>query len=226
MLDVYHNAHVVVAASQGADSTVALLDRPPISEYFLPKHVGQMTNIDGSVSQIYARHLSNYSCVSRHDRRLQSMPLAKRAWALQENLVARRIVHFTDTEILWECVECVKCECMEVDYRRADDTPTGLVRRLQFERTSHEYDKKWTFGPAGDIFNNWRALLDRYAGLELTLEKDRLPALSGLAEFYQKSKRAGQYLAGLWRDDLLQSLIWTQLLLSPGIRASPYRAPT
>ncbi len=237
MLDVYHNAHVVVAASQGKDSTVALLDRlsEPLESDFLalplpklkygpPKHVGQMTNLDGSVSQIYARRRK--LCVISHDQHLQSMPLAKRAWAFQENLVARRIVHFTDTEILWECVECVKCECMETDYRRADDTPAGFVRRLQFEGISHMHDEKWTFGPAGDTFENWRVLLRRYTSLELTFESDRLPALSGLAKFHQSSKGAGQYLAGLWRDDLLQSLLWRAWSSGLTIRPSPYRAPT
>lgn len=52
-----------------------------------------------------------------------------------------------------------------------------------------------------------------YSALNITLLKDRLPALSGLAKREQKSMEIpnypkGQYLAGLWELSLIQDLTW------------------
>jgi hypothetical protein len=54
-------------------------------------------------------------------------------------------------------------------------------------------------------YNSWRQLVHIYSGSQLTFEKDRLPAISGLARLYAEAL-GDQYLAGLWRKDLHISL--------------------
>ncbi|KAH6960232.1 heterokaryon incompatibility protein-domain-containing protein [Fusarium avenaceum] len=56
-------------------------------------------------------------------------------------------------------------------------------------------------------YSDWRHLVASYSGGELTFEKDRLPAISGLARFYAEHLK-DNYLAGIWKSDLYISLFW------------------
>lgn len=40
-----------------------------------------------------------------------TFPLLSRAWGFQERLLATRAVHFTPSELVWECQEARWCEC-------------------------------------------------------------------------------------------------------------------
>lgn len=40
---------------------------------------------------------------------MNTEPLSQRAWVFQERHLARRILHFTETEVFWEC--CAKAPC-------------------------------------------------------------------------------------------------------------------
>jgi hypothetical protein len=56
--------------------------------------------------------------------------------------------------------------------------------------------------------------------------KDKLPAISGIANQIQPMRKTG-YLAGLWQDTLLHDLLWTTFPTSQGkSRANPWRAPS
>jgi hypothetical protein len=57
-------------------------------------------------------------------------------------------------------------------------------------------------------FDLWLDMIENYSRLQLTFENDRLPALAGLASYYSSSP--GDYLAGIWRTDLVRSLMWAR----------------
>lgn len=70
----------------------------------------------------------------------------------------------------------------------------------------------------------------RYSEANLTFEKDKLPALSGVARLGY-NETGDQYLAGLWRDKLEEQLCWSRLPRTVhyprAIRPRPaWRAPT
>ena len=229
MAAIYNNAYVVLSASQATDSSCGFLDR--VDRYDVDDlsaswrnsamaaekstEFGRIKNPDSSISRVFARPFrGNYT--RRHHEVLEESPLSSRAWGLQERLLARRVVHFTKSELLWECVECLKCECMEMDNTKTDDSsPSGLVRGTQFTNLHHKAHT--------DRARLWIGLLSLYSQLMLTYESDRLAALSGLARHWQ-ARGASQYLAGFWRDDILESLMWSV----PGFcqRSSEYRAPS
>ncbi|KAF5010796.1 hypothetical protein FDECE_3058 [Fusarium decemcellulare] len=223
MADIYGNAHVVISASQATNSSEGFLDRSGESTYLYAENsvqMGEITNPDGSVSKLYRRMMGGhgYYCDSRHHSKLEEEPLIKRGWVLQENILARRIIHFTKDELLWECMECLKCECMEVDNSTINTKSTGMIRETQYVTFSE-------VNMTADKHELWLNLLPKYSSLGLTKESDRLPALSGLAKAWQ-ARGAGQYLAGLWKDNILESICWTA---DPSIerrRASQYRAPS
>lgn len=153
-------------------------------------------------------------------------PLLTRAWCLQERLLSVRIVEFTLEEIRWECKTERRCECQEDDKRAA---PT---RRMQVSRLSLAFDTN--MGQA------WPDLVSSYTAMAITYPRDRLPALSGLAHHFYGVKgdlhTASGYLAGIWKEDLLASLVWyiqPHMFIGPDDKPKPrhlplqeYRAPS
>jgi hypothetical protein len=75
-----------------------------------------------------------------------------------------------------------------------------------------EIDRKtlWESAKSADSttrYGEWRSLMAYYSKRTITYESDRLPAISGLAR-YMQSTGAGEYLAGIWKEDLWESLLW------------------
>jgi hypothetical protein len=57
------------------------------------------------------------------------------------------------------------------------------------------------------LYRRWLSLVLPYARCELTYRSDRFPALSSLAKSFQRPMK-DEYLAELWRGDLLLGLFW------------------
>lgn len=75
-----------------------------------------------------------------------------------------------------------------------------------------------------NIQEAWYQIIDDYSESQLTLQEDKLPALSGMASRFHAITK-DDYLAGHWRIDLERSLFWEGL--GPNaFRVKPYRAPT
>jgi Heterokaryon incompatibility protein (HET) len=82
-------------------------------------------------------------------------------------------------------------------------------------------------------YNTWHKVVQDYSARTFTTITDRFPALSGLASEMQAT-HGGEYVAGMWRDDLLRSLLWRRdlksmhstLMHAPHRRPSEYRAPS
>lgn len=114
-------------------------------------------------------------------------PLLSRAWVFQERLLAPRVVHFSQNELVWECAELGDCQCGG------------------YFVTSNPKSRDWSNK------DSWRSAVEIFTTLHLTIEQDRLPALFGFADFYAQSIRASlktDYLAGLWKTSLHVDLLW------------------
>lgn len=121
-------------------------------------------------------------------------PLSRRGWSLQERLLSRRIVHYTASELVWECGSAMHCQC---------DRIAHVEESLKFSLSQSL--RKCIDSP--NLSAQWIRVVEEYSERYLTVESDRLPALSGLAKQFQ-SAGAGTYLAGLWSENLLQLLHW------------------
>ncbi|MCJ1354708.1 MAG: hypothetical protein MMC33_004697 [Icmadophila ericetorum] len=125
-------------------------------------------------------------------------PLHSLGWCLQEHLLApRRLIYHIDH---------VSFACQSV----SDDLSNC---RMGATRSS---DEKIAV---------WEQIITKYSKRQLTLEKDILPALSGLANGF-RGVEEDIYLAGLWRSRLLPGLLWRRddCVSNPG--PSAYRAPS
>ncbi|KAF2639686.1 HET-domain-containing protein [Massarina eburnea CBS 473.64] len=58
-----------------------------------------------------------------------------------------------------------------------------------------------------NIKKAWKDIVSEYSRLNLTSEKDRLPALSGLAAKFSNLSQE-EYTAGIWTNMLPQALLW------------------
>lgn len=230
MADYYNHAYLVIAASQAKDPTQGFLDSMRNSStitHHSRKHIGNITNPDSSTSRIYQEKLSQSFWSQRHRVPLTHSPLNKRAWVFQEYLLAKRIVHFTANELLWECVEDLECECLETKYSSWDGTGTGgIVRKVRYLNPDDYLDKDST------RLEHWLGILTQYSRLAITKSSDVLPALSGLAKFWQ-SPETGKYLAGFWENNIIESILWERWHDRDGLyvekalqRSRRYRAPS
>lgn len=139
-------------------------------------------------------------------------PLSKRAWVFQERCLAKRTIHFTRTEVLFECQQMC---CSEVFPRGlpSNGAPSEGDEEVFNKRTHHQKT------------GNWHALVRMYSQGKLSYSSDKLLALEGLATQYmgRNRLRPQDYLAGMWRGQMPAALLWR---IEGGKNPSRYRAPS
>lgn len=125
--------------------------------------------------------------------------LSERAWAYQERILSRRVLHFGASQVFWECADMVISEShsgykieknIKVDFWAPDGSvlnDTQAVRR-------HAY-------------SFWVDAVEAYTPKKLTRDEDKIVAIAGIAKMVQHALK-DDYIAGLWMGNLLQGLLW------------------
>ncbi|KAL2075364.1 hypothetical protein VTL71DRAFT_307 [Oculimacula yallundae] len=145
-------------------------------------------------------------------------PLNSRGWVLQERVLSRRTIHFHKDEMVFECQDQLTWECKRAESNRTDSA------RQSWDSTSKQKLKTSSFTnrlarlsqdcqtdrTTKSMMEFWTELVRTYSALDLTFERDRLPALSGIARRLSEMFDT-TYLAGLWREDLPSQLLWSTL---------------
>ncbi|KAJ2989381.1 hypothetical protein NUW58_g3494 [Xylaria curta] len=142
---------------------------------------------------------------------VERSPLQGRAWVLQERFLSRRVLHFAENQIFWECNQKCACEMF----------PDGILNGIS-------YDGLRTVMPPGiPWIHVWTWAVRRYTERCHTYSSDKLPALSGIAKFFAP-KLGGSYLAGIWRyEEFARQLAWYVDMEPSKLLSRPdYRAPT
>lgn len=148
-----------------------------------------------------------------------NQPLLRRAWVMQERLLATRIIHFTQSELIWECRTNTTTESYPIQI------PSAL--RPFHDRRNHFWRSDFTQDDAA-----WATLVADYSKCELTFSKDKLVALAGLVSALKTAGLArGRYWAGMWEADFPYCLLWTRGAVdrakwSGAARPETYRAPS
>ncbi|EUC38751.1 hypothetical protein COCCADRAFT_45793, partial [Bipolaris zeicola 26-R-13] len=160
--------------------------------------------------QLYNSHNAlHYSAapVSLHSRCLLSMPLMERGWVLQERVLAMRTLHFTTTELFWECNHTTACESFP------ERLPGDMMMSPIFLWKQTINDSMWPW------------IVATYSACKLTYVKDKLVAISGLARKIHEQTN-DQYVAGLWRKNLEAQLCWFIWVPEPRRETEAYIAPS
>lgn len=121
-------------------------------------------------------------------------PLSHRAWALQEVVLSTRVLHYTATELLFECKTSYRCEC--APNRRACPTTPSLIPKAV---ASKDINAVW---------DAWQRIVEKYSARNLTVASDKLPAISGIASKIRKATHS-DYMAGLWKGSIASDLLWS-----------------
>ncbi|KAI1326147.1 heterokaryon incompatibility protein [Xylariaceae sp. FL0255] len=159
------------------------------------------------------------------EKDVSSSLINKRAWVLQERLLAPRVLHFGAQQLFWEC--CTK-DAAEI---YPDGLPTTFSLRGRFKNLSPNglvgVEKILTKVPA---YNVWAKIIQAYAPCDLTFSKDKLTALSAIAS-RMKLILDDEYVAGMWRRYLERELLWVKsfnrpLLTHAKSSSYTYRAPS
>lgn len=161
-------------------------------------------------------------------------PLDTRGWTCQESMLGRRMLSFTNFECVWTCDETVACECeysQDALKSHQDNTKKGQMSETGlWYRPVQRLRRAVVLGELPDdlpttetILNTWRQLVSDYTQRQITVEGDKLIAISGLARIFgrvlqmiaEKEEGGGgkeqgrpHYLAGIWTDNLHHDLLW------------------
>ncbi|PMD44770.1 HET-domain-containing protein [Hyaloscypha variabilis F] len=189
MTKVYGHSYINIAASGAADGNDGLFFQRPTTWRCRVK-----APLDGGGVW--------YDCVpfNMHNDSIRLMPLSGRGWAVQERLLPHRSLLFTRTQVFWECYESTTCETFPEFYSK------------ELYHDSYIYNRGVT--PKQQVhYIKWVDIVRQYTESSLTFQRDKLVAISGLAQEIQKYT-GDQYLAGLWRKNLEHSLLWINTTLT------------
>jgi hypothetical protein len=150
-------------------------------------------------------------------RNITDSDLLKRGWVLQERILAMRILHFRDSQVFYECLQFRACESFPAGL------PPPLHNSSNFKEASGALEMSPKADPWPTSFQAWQAIIEEYTRCDLTFEKDKLIAISGVASRMKEHIRC-RYLAGLWEHHLLTQLLWDMGI--GGKRLQTYQAPS
>ncbi|KAL6351883.1 hypothetical protein LRP88_14695 [Fusarium phalaenopsidis] len=153
---------------------------------------------------------------------IEGAALSTRGWVVQERFLAPRVLHFTENQIYWECLES---KCCEVDPTgellvvaqatgSRETVPTVYKKaRLELAKKRAELSERlrsprFTEDMGSYFHSQWGDVVSLYANCALTKESDRLIAMSGIAKTFQEANN-DKYLAGLWKRMIHVDLTWT-----------------
>ncbi|KAI1069201.1 hypothetical protein LB507_008684, partial [Fusarium sp. FIESC RH6] len=210
MAQYYSNAYFTIAVERSWDSNTHFLrdaeERWQPMSYCTTDHDGhavRYTIQEHYSHEAYLKGLSNYF------RRGKEI-LLSRGWCLQEAVLSRRLIHFTPSDIIWECRNTMTC----LDENHRPDSPDRTIRkRLTGLETWPAWQVREPLRPLLvlsrqiSIHKTWTALVNKYTLRTLSFQEDKLPAFGGIASYFSQYFE-GKYLAGIWESQLCVGLCW------------------
>ena len=197
MADYYGNAYLTISASIAVQKGQRCFSRATSGTPTI--------RISNGEHDLYAIH---YRLPLSHTEN----PLHSRGWVFQEYMLSRRVVHFLEEEVIWECREATWCECGRVsdDFKGTlmiEPITTSEHQSFAYQQKARLYKTISTAQTPGALKNLWMEIVHDYSQKNLTFGTDIFPALAGLVKEMQSRRKCGYY-AGLWEDSLVSDLLW------------------
>lgn len=179
MSNVYGASYINIAAS----SATSVHEGCFLKEPHMVDGLRARININGD------KYVREFRGSGLYHRSVLKSHLATRAWALQEKLLPPRTIHFGDRGAFWECRLETANEFL----------PNGFPGDYTFSLIGKKQRRHFQIW--------WELVVRLYSAANLTFQSDKLPAIAGIARSVAK-ERGGQYLAGMWRENLEIQLCW------------------
>ncbi|KAF7175044.1 hypothetical protein CNMCM7691_005512 [Aspergillus felis] len=216
MMDIYQNTLFTISAASAAAASEGFL-RTDLHDsrnevWYHPLRVDEQTM--GAV-------LVSHSSTSFESLGARPQPINTRGWTLQETILTSRLLIFAGIHMIWKCQSgflpdvparardrygkspwdfwFTLCDYTVVSLQELDgaSTPDGPQTGKRFN--------------IPDIYREWRKIAQKYASKGLTEERDRLPAISAVAQKFAARFKT-EYYAGLWGKFLVYDLMWANWL--------------
>ena len=190
MGDFYANSSLTISATGSSDSDGGLYhSRSPLSVW--PCRITPRWNCFPNDKLVLSR--PGWA----EERAME--PLSTRGWAFQEWLLSKRTIHLSKDQVRWEC-HCLAASEVYPEGLNDDDIeshglPTkSIIKLLESENT----------------LTLWRRIREDYSEKHLTVATDKLTAFAGIARMVHKVLKSAKedYVAGLWRPELMTELLW------------------
>lgn len=224
MASIYHDAYFTIAATKSSNGDGGLFASTPDFE------VSGTTPAGEDYYLIFRKRIEHNLSV---DNTVAQFPLMARAWVYQERMLSSRVLHFGYHELFFECSNDAYCECGNIGFLGYTDNIPLPNPKTMYSSALESYsltsngvrsNRAWVESARYYIARVWRSLIMFYTGLHLTVADDRLAALGGVARKFAE-KRESPYLAGLFKDSLLDDLLWISFNCKQP-RLPQWRAPS
>ncbi|KAE8361379.1 heterokaryon incompatibility protein-domain-containing protein [Aspergillus caelatus] len=221
---IYDGSYLTVAASASEDSTGGCyrstgIRQDKLGGGSLIEIINRLTVASGQPSTLifWAPNLSEDDPL-REPAPLIGCALSQRGWVFQERILSPRTIHFTNSQLVWECRELY-----EMEDRLPFVTAQGTLSLAMNREISPDRIRQ--------IWYDWLIGFG-YSSRKFTMMEDRLIAIAGIARSLHE--RTGvPYIAGLWTNNLGFGLGWlekpkhrTQYHSQPSNKFNSRRRPT
>ncbi|CAO2651453.1 Nn.00g040230.m01.CDS01 [Neocucurbitaria sp. VM-36] len=190
---VYRNAYVTICTITASSCLEGFLNRPP------PIKINFQSTMRPDVCGVYnLRHQplrkQSGSRVDPRYKDLQAGEWVFRAWTYQEQQLSTRLLSFGTSRIY---ISCAKRDHIEPIH---EEEPYYTY----FSYSIQEYKRNRN---VAQLYAAWNELVRVYAPRHITSERDKFPAISGLAKLMAE-ETGDEYVAGLWLGDISRGLLW------------------
>jgi hypothetical protein len=214
MGDIYGGAYFVIAATHATNGSMGCYkDRPRF-------HRVEFETPNGMPVKATCREKIKHEVWKTGEQFWEALelPLLGRAWALQERLLATRVVHFTPSELVWECRSGVDCECGDLQNPRTSWPEFGVGKTFK-----SRFNEVVKWGSDLERIKFWHDICAQYSARDISFPTDRLPALSSIAKQIDMPGILGQYLAGIWSFTLPGALLWWSEYTNPVLHLESHK---
>jgi hypothetical protein len=160
MSTIYRNSYCTISAGLDDTDTLGLFRQQDVENDAVEFELHDSEGVARKV-----RALKKQACWTKM---FEKGPLQQRGWCLQERELSPRVLHFTPTQVLWEC-RCLKAS------QGLPTKPITLkgdqVRMLDLISTLS----------VSEIHDQWYHTVAAYTARRLTEYTDTFPALSGVS---------------------------------------------
>lgn len=189
---VYRHAFVTFCGLSSQSCHESLLNRAPAAKVLF------QSTIRPGMNGYYLIRLHTSSGAWKNRERMDELcTWRRRGWTLQEMELSTRLLLFGHLKMHFRCGAFEWSEGEKQISMASGDKIYDQITKIVDGHT-----------PATALYDTWIHVVHAYRHRLLTKEKDRLPAISGLARIIGETLR-DQYFAGIWRGDLHRGLCWS-----------------
>ena len=236
MAEVYGNAICNISALSGKDDGLFCARSPKTMNH-------DSVTLNQTAFQLNTSYLINDFQLWRGE--LIHMPLTTRGWVLQEEILAPRTIYFGARQVLWNCVSSRACETYPAMQKKPsadaevphhdkeiflrDEELQPITSWLSLVKTQSEQKRirgldRTELDPER-LYRVWTDFVSHYSLRQLTFPVDKLLAIAGVSKLFGTIMR-DEFIAGLWRNHLMEGLLWSIRANTKTANPSEYRAPT